>query len=180
MDLLLFSERSIWTMVHGIALGGGALMALFAALYSLHAMGADGVPDAEMRRQARKLAQLTVAIAVLLWLTVLVGTYISFPPYRATPPEGLLDLAQYPRSLIRSNPDTSWLHSFGMEIKEHIPWIAAMLATAVAFVAVRYRAQLLRDRVLRRMATTLLAVCFLLVSFVSILGVFINKVAPLE
>lgn len=180
MDLLLFSERSIWTMVHGIALGGGALMALFAALYSLHAMGADGVPDAEMLRQARKLAQLTVAIAVLLWLTVLVGTYISFPPYRATPPEGLLDLSRYPRALIRSSPDTSWLHSFGMEIKEHVPWIAAMLATAVAFVAARYRVQLLRDRVLRRMATALLAICFLLVSFVSLLGVFINKVAPLE
>mgnify|MGYP000302119009 CR=1 FL=1 len=70
MDLLLFSERSIWTMVHGIALGGGALMALFAALYSLHAMGTDGVSDAEMGRQARKLAQLTVIIAILLWLTV--------------------------------------------------------------------------------------------------------------
>ncbi len=180
MDLLLFSERSIWTMVHGIALGGGALMALFAALYSLHAMGTDRVSDAEILRQARKLAQLTVIIAILLWLTVLVGTYISFPPYRATPPEGLLDLSQYPRALIRSHPDTSWLHSFGMEIKEHVPWIAAMLATAVAFVAVRYRAQLLRDGALRRVATTLLAICFLLVSFVSLLGVFINKVAPLE
>jgi hypothetical protein len=67
-----------------------------------------------------------------------------------------------------------------MEIKEHVPWIAAMLATAVAFVAVRYRAQLLRDGALRRVATTLLAICFLLVSFVSLLGVFINKVAPLE
>jgi hypothetical protein len=30
------------------------------------------------------------------------------------------------------------------------------------------------------MATTLLAICFMLVSFVAILGVFINKVAPLE
>ena len=25
---MLFSERSIWTMVHGIALGGGALLGL--------------------------------------------------------------------------------------------------------------------------------------------------------
>lgn len=180
MDLLLFSERSIWTMVHGIVLGGGALMALFAALYSLHAMGTDGVSDAELLRQARKLAQLTVVIAVLLWLTVLVGTYISFPPYRATPPEGLLDLSRYPRALIRSNPETSWLHSFGMEIKEHVPWIAAMLATAVAFVAVRFQTHLLRDGSLRRMATLLLALCFVLVSLVSLLGVFINKVAPLE
>ena len=27
--------------------------------------------------------------AALLWLTVIVGTYIVFPPYRATPPAGV-------------------------------------------------------------------------------------------
>ena len=35
MDTLLFSERSIWTMLHGIVLGGGAMMGLAAALYTL-------------------------------------------------------------------------------------------------------------------------------------------------
>ena len=30
-----------------------------------------------------------------------------------------------------------------MEIKEHIPWIAAMLATAAAFIATRYRSKFL-------------------------------------
>jgi hypothetical protein len=30
---MLFSERSIWTMVHGIGLGGGALVGLAAALF---------------------------------------------------------------------------------------------------------------------------------------------------
>jgi hypothetical protein len=55
-----------------------------------------------------------------------------------------------------------------------------MLATAVAFGGVRYRSTLLRDAQLRSMTTALLAICFLLVSFVALLGVFINKVAPLE
>jgi hypothetical protein len=113
-------------------------------------------------------------------LTVVVGTYVNFPPYRATPPEGLSDLSQFPRSLIQSNPQTVWLHSFAMEIKEHVPWIAAMLATAVAFVAARYRSQLLSDAHIRRSAQLLLAICFILVAAVSLLGVFINKVAPLE
>jgi hypothetical protein len=67
-----------------------------------------------------------------------------------------------------------------MEIKEHVPWIAAMLATAVAFVATRYRSKLLTDMRLNDMATTLLAICFLLASTVGVLGIFINKVAPLE
>ena len=30
MDSRLFSERGIWTMIHGIVLGGGALLALAA------------------------------------------------------------------------------------------------------------------------------------------------------
>ncbi|MEX2283432.1 MAG: hypothetical protein WEE89_13195 [Gemmatimonadota bacterium] len=118
--------------------------------------------------------------AAALWVTVLIGTYVNFPPYRATPPDGLTDLSQYPRSLIQSNPETVWLHSFAMEIKEHVPWIAAMLATAAAFVARRYRAKLLTDTRLNGMATTLLAICFMLASIVGLLGIFINKIAPLE
>lgn len=180
MDTQLFTERSIWTMIHGIVLGGGALMALSAALFSLRAMRTENASDAVSLNQSRYLVWLTLFTAVLLWLTVLIGTYITFPPYRATPPAGLTDLSSYPRSLIQSNPGTTWLHSFAMETKEHMPWIAAMLSTAVAFIGARYRSQLLSDAQLNRMVTTLLAICFLLVSFVAILGVFINKVAPLE
>jgi hypothetical protein len=180
MDTHLFTARSLWTMIHGIGLAGGALMGLAAALFSLRAMRTGGASDVAAQDQSRYLAWLLVFVAVALWLTVLIGTYINFPPYRATPPEGLTDLSQYPRSLIQSNPGTVWLHAFAMEIKEHVPWIAAMLATAVAFVAVRYRSTLLSDARLRGMATTILAICFALVSVVGLLGVFINKVAPLE
>lgn len=176
----LFSDRSVWTMIHGIVLGGGALMALATALFSLHAMrSADGLHTAAPY-QSRSLAWLVVFAAVTLWLTVIIGTFVSFPDYRATPPDGVTDLSQYPRSLLRSNPGTVWLHAFAMEIKEHVPWIAAMMATAVAFVAVRYRAKLLTDMRLNRMATTLLGICFALASIVGVLGIFINKVAPLE
>ena len=180
MDTSSFSERSIWTMLHGIVLGGGALLGLSAALFALATMRVPQAMDAATHPQERQLGWLTTFVAVALWLTVLVGTYASFPPYRATPPEGITDLARYPRSLLQSNPDTAWLHSFGMEIKEHVPWIAAMLATAVAFVGMRDRSRLPRDGSVRRMAIALLAICFVLVSVVSLLGVFINKVAPLE
>jgi hypothetical protein len=180
MDTLLFTERSIWTMIHGIVLGGGVLMTLSASLFSLHAMRTENASDPVPRKQSRHLAWLLVATALMLWLTVLIGTYVNFPPYRTTPPEGVTDLSRYPRSLIQSDPDTAWLHSFAMEIKEHLPWIAAMLATAVAFIGVRDRPRLLTDAKLNGMATTLLAICLVLVSFVAVLGVFINKVAPLE
>ena len=180
MDTALFTGRSIWTMLHGIVLGGGALLGLAAALFALMTVRAPLVADAATDRQARYVGWLVTFVAVALWLTVIVGTYVSFPSYRVTPPEGLTDLARYPRSLLQSRAGTAWLHSFAMEIKEHVPWIAAMLATAVAFVGMRDQPRLLRDGPVRRIAFTLLAICFALVSVVSLLGVFINKVAPLE
>ena len=118
--------------------------------------------------------------AATLWLAVIVGTYVIFPLYRATPPQGTTDLAMYPRALLLGNPETAWLHAFGMEIKEHVPFIAAMLATAVAFVAVRSPARLVGDARTRRMGLTLLSLCLMLVAAAGLLGVFINKVAPLE
>jgi hypothetical protein len=116
----------------------------------------------------------------MLWLTVIIGTYIIFPPYRATPPPGTADLSQFPRALVLADPSTAWLHAFAMEIKEHVPWIASMLTTAVAFTAVRYPRAVLRDRPLRKMVLTLLAIAFALVAGISLLGVFVNKVAPLD
>lgn len=176
---MLFSADSLWTMLHGIVLGGGALMGMAAALFCLHFMAAR--PGAQPSAgQSAAVAGLLVLVAVLLWLTVIGGTYIVFPPYRVTPPPGTTDLSEFPRALILSNPDTAWLHSFAMESKEHVPFIVAMLATSAAFVARRHRTSLLEDAPLRRMVFTLTAICFVLASYIALLGVFINKVAPLE
>jgi len=176
----LFSVPSISTMMHGIVFGGGALMALFAALCLLYASGLAHPSDTIRTGPSRTVAFLTVAAAVALWMTVIGGTYFVFPPYRVTPPEGVAALAAYPRAFILSDPSTAWLHSFGMEIKEHVPWIAAMLMTSVAFVATRHRDRLWKDAEVRGITMALLAICFGLVSFVSLLGVFVNKVAPVQ
>jgi hypothetical protein len=178
--MLLFSERSLWTMVHGIVLGGGAMMALAAALFAIYIMRPVQPGDVGPISPTRAFSVLTTVVAFALWMTVIVGTYIVFPPYRATPPEGTSDLTNYPRSLILSDPETTWLHAFAMETKEHVPFIAAMLATAVAFVAWRYGPTLMRNSGLRRMTATLLLICIGIVSYISLLGVFVNKVAPLE
>jgi hypothetical protein len=180
METMLFTADSLWTMVHGIVLGGGAMLGLFAALFSMRTLAFNAGEGPGAERQARELGWLLVTLAVVLWLAVIVGTYIVFPPYRATPPEGLADLSQYPRALIRATPGLGWLHSYAMETKEHVPWIAAMLATAASFISIRYRTAALRDLQLRNITMALLAICFVLVSYVSLLGVFVNKAAPLD
>jgi hypothetical protein len=180
MDLPLFSYDSILTMFHGLGSGGGALLTLFAALFALWTMRTDGTVDAGVERRSRNLRWLIVLATLLVWGAVIGGTYLVFPPYRATPPEGLTDLGAYPRSFLQSDPDTTWLHSFAMETKEHVPWIAAMLATAVAFVAARYKSLLLSDRRINRMATIGVTICLVLAACAALLGTFVNKVAPLE
>src|SRR3990172_4428575 len=94
-DSMLFTDRSIWTMVHGIGLGGAALMGLAAALFHLYAARLSAVSD-DSPTASRPFAAVTVFTAAMLWLTVIVGTYIIFPPYRATPPEGATDLSEFP------------------------------------------------------------------------------------
>lgn len=180
MEVYLFTDRSLWTMLHGIVLSGGALMALAAAVFALRTIRAATASETVAQVQALHLVWLTTFIAIMLWLTVLVGTYVVFPPYRADPPEGATDLSMYPRAFLRSNEATAWLHSFAMETKEHVPWIAAMLATAVAFVSARYKIRMLSDARLNAFATWFLAIALILVAYVALLGVFINKVAPLH
>jgi len=176
---MLFTARSLVTMAHGLVFGGGALLALAALLFSLAFLAHPERPEAAAA-QARTISRLAVVAAVFIWVAIIGGTYLVFPPYRATPPEGLTDLAAYPRSFLLASPGTAWLHAFAMETKEHVPWMAGMLATAVAFVGVRYRSAFLTDRGLRGRATALATLCFLLVAWTSLLGVLVNKVAPLE
>jgi hypothetical protein len=178
--MYLFTDRSLVTMAHGIVFGGAALMGLAAALFYLYAAARQPGEGAAPPGGPRSLSRLLVLTAAALWLAVLSGTYAVFPPYRATPPAGATDLSAYPRALVLANPATAWLHAFAMEIKEHAPWIAAMLATSVAFVSVRYRSWMVADPALRRMASVLLAVALALVSLVSLLGIFVNKAAPLQ
>lgn len=178
---MLFSFDSLATMFHGIAAGGLALMGLFAALFWLYATrSAAGGAHAADSAPYRAFGMLTVLVAAALWVTVLGGTYIVFPTYRVPPPEGVTALVDYPRAYLLSDTGTAWLHSFAMESKEHMPWIASMLATSVAFVATRGRRRLWDDPAMRSMSVTLLAAVFGLVAFIALLGVLVNKVAPVQ
>lgn len=151
------------------------MIAMAAAWFALRTM-----PGSANEDDMRPVSRLLVFVAVLLWASVLTGTFRVFPQYRVAPPEGLTDLAAYPRALLLAGQDTRWLHAFAMEIKEHAPWIAAMLATATAFVVTRYRATLAGDSRLRGMVSAALAISFALAAVAAVLGTLINKVAPLE
>jgi len=118
------------------------------------------------------------------WLTVISGTFIAYPWYRAVPTEGIDRAVQsdalrdFPRYWLLASDKTAEWHKFGMEWKEHVAWIAPFLATAVAFAVLYYGAQLVRRGEIRRAAIIFFTLAFLAAGVAGLFGAFITKAAP--
>jgi hypothetical protein len=110
-------------------------------------------------------------MAVVAWLTVMTGSYIVYPWYRDPAPTS-------PKSVLLSNPSTADWHEFGMEWKEHIAWIAPMVATAVAFAVTYYGTSLIRHQGVRKALMIFFTVAFVVAGVAGAFGAFITKAAP--
>ena len=101
----------------------------------------------------------------------------------ATPVGGasLEDLELYAKRARRTlaDPTKAEWHNFGMEWKEHVAWIAPILATAVAFVVLYYGVRLAREQGMRRVLMALFVLAFAAAAVAGLFGAFINKVAPI-
>lgn len=173
------TSREFWTVLHGMIFGALFLLAFAGGLAGLYSLRTELVTIAGIRERMHRLLAGTWLMALVAWITVVEGTYIVYPWYRAKPPAGA-PLAEYPRSLILSNPATRGWHNFGMEWKEHVAWFAPILATAVAFVVTRYGAQLAENARLRRALILMFVMAFAAAGVAGLFGAFINKVAPIR
>ncbi len=171
--------RELWTVLHGMVFGALFLLAFAGGLAGLYSLRPELVTVLGIRERLHRLVAGTWLMAIVAWITVLSGTYIVYPWYRAKPPAGA-DLAGYPRALILSNPLTQGWHNFGMEWKEHVAWFAPILATAVAFVVAHYGTQLAEESRLRRTLLGVFVVAFAAAGLAGLFGAFINKVAPIR
>ncbi|HEX2972221.1 MAG TPA: hypothetical protein VHP11_07800 [Tepidisphaeraceae bacterium] len=174
------SQRELWTVVHGMLLGAVFLLAFAGGLAELLSLRSDYETPRGMLKSQRRLVSGTWIMALIAWLTVITGTYIVYPWYRAKVPAGAESLLEYPRSYLLTDPNRAAWHTFGMEWKEHVSWIAPILATAVAFVASRYRQRLGEDKLLRRALMVLFTIAFVCAGVGGVFGAFINKVAPIR
>jgi hypothetical protein len=160
-----------------LAFAGG-----LAGIYSLRPqlLTAEGISE-----RIPRLRWGTIVMAVLVWLTVIVGTFVVYPAYRAKPAEGIdttvqsEQLRQYPRYWLLANEETAPFHDFGMEWKEHVAWISPFLATAVAYAITRYGKQLTNNRPARNMIIALFILSFAVAGIAGALGALITKAAPL-
>ncbi len=107
-------------------------------------------------------------MAAIAWVTVITGTWIVYPWYRE-------DVPTSPRSVLLENSDTADWHEFAFEWKEHIAWLAPMLATAAAFTVFYYRADLIKNQTARKVAMGLFIAAFAIAAIAGILGALVTK-----
>ncbi|HTB68592.1 MAG TPA: hypothetical protein VK727_20400 [Steroidobacteraceae bacterium] len=172
--------RDAVTVVHGMFFGALLLLAFTGAGMGLYAVSAPVGRWNVTPAQQRWLSLYIALMALLAWLTVLLGAYAVYPWYRAHPPAGLTDLSGYPQRLLMSSPGTAQWHDLGMEWKEHIAWFAPMSLTAAAYLVARYGAHLHVLRPVRRALIGLLALAFLSAGVAGFFGAMLNKYAPVR
>lgn len=178
------TEREIYTVLHGLVLGTLFLLAFGGGLAGLWSLRERLLTTEGLQERSPRLLIGTWVMAIVAWLTVLTGTFIAYPWYRAKPPEGVdvTDpglLADYPRLLLLAQEKTAGWHELGMEWKEHVAWIAPFLATAVAFAVLYYGVQLARRDEIRKAAIVFFVLAFAAAGVAGLFGAFITKVAPI-
>jgi hypothetical protein len=168
----------MWGVIHGLVLGTLFLLSFAGGLAGLYSLRREYLTEVGLHERLRRLDWGTTGMAVAAWLTVITGTWIVYPWYRAAPPEGTTDLEAFPRYFLLASEATAGWHEFGMEWKEHVAWMAPILATAVAFVVWRHGRDLAEDPALRRAVISLFVVAFAAAAVAGLYGAFITKAAP--
>lgn len=178
------TDRVLWALVHGMVFGTVYLLASVDGLIGLYGLRPQLVTSGNIEERLRRLRWGIILSTALVWLMVIVGTYVIYPWYRARPPDTVDTAAQseqlreYPYYWLLANESTADWHAFGMVWKEHVAWIAPLLATAVAFAVVRHGAYLAIHNDARKMVITLFLISFAIVVIAGLLGALITKIAP--
>ncbi|HEY1685481.1 MAG TPA: hypothetical protein VGG19_12015 [Tepidisphaeraceae bacterium] len=176
------TSRELWTALHGMFFGGLFLILFSGLIITLWGLDSESFTQLGIRRRLRVLRVCSCALALLAWFTVIAGTYVVYPWYRAKPPQGTTGsaLMHYPRSLLLYRPQTADWHELGMEWKEHIAWLTPILATSAAVVLNAHGRRVSRDRQLRRTVLAFYSICFFCAVVAGVFGALINKAAPIR
>lgn len=173
------TNRELWALIHGMLVGGGFLLAFAGGLAAIYNLRPELVTVAGIRDRVSQLKLGTIGMALVAWIAVITGTWIVYPWYRAAAPKGA-DLTLYPKAFLIANARLAEYHNFGMEWKEHVAWLAPILATAVAYIVWKYGPALARNDRLRHTVTVLFCLAFAAAAAAGMFGALITKAAPIH
>jgi hypothetical protein len=174
------TTHDFWTVVHGMGFGALFMLAFSGAIGEVYHLSTGGASYQQTDRDRTMLNLYLIAMVALAWLTVFSGEYIVYPWYRAVPPAGTTDLAEYPRRLLLASGKTSEWHNVGMEWKEHVAWLAPIAMTMVAYVTMKYGRALMRPRGMRTAVLGFVVAAFVATGVAGAFGAFLNKYAPVR
>jgi hypothetical protein len=174
------SMREGWTVLHGMLFGAAFLLAFAGGFAGLYSLRPEWVTVAGIQERMFRLKTGLWVMAGVAWATVITGSYVVYPWYRAKPPEGTTDLTAFPRYFLLANEATAKWHEFGMEWKEHVGWLAPIAATVVAFAVTYYGPALAKKVGERRALMVFFVAAFATAAIAGIFGAFINKIAPIR
>jgi hypothetical protein len=172
------STRDLWTVLHGMGFGALFMLAFSGAIAELYRLSTPG--GTASGRERSLLTFHLAAMVILAWFTVFSGAYIVYPWYRAVPPAGTTDLAEYPRRLLLASGKTSEWHNIGMEWKEHVAWLAPIAITMVAYVTMKYGRTVTTLRPMRMAVLGFTVAAFVATGIAGAFGAFLNKYAPVR
>jgi integral membrane sensor domain MASE1 len=167
------TDREIWAIVHGLAIGGPFLLAFSGSLVLLVGLRAEHLTAEGIRGRVTQLRLGTTAMAGMGWAIVLIGTWVLLPWYREDTPSS-------PQSILLADPSTSQWHEFADVWKTHVAYMAPMLATAAAVLVRHYGRELARERTARNVVLALLLGAFAVASLAAIIGSLVTRAAPLR
>lgn len=170
---MALNNRELWALIHGMGFGALFLLAFSGALAGFYSLRPELVTSAGVTERIKRLKIGVSAMAVASWGTVITGTWIIYPWYRAKVPES-------PKSMLLASDKTAKWHEFGMEWKEHVAWISPMLATVAAFIVLYYGVDLIKNDRARKIAMTLLILAFATAAVAGLFGALITKIAPVK
>jgi hypothetical protein len=174
------STHDLMTVLHGMGFGALFMLAFSGALAELYRVSGPGAVTLVSTREQSLLTFYLAAMVILAWFTVFSGAYIVYPWYRAVPPAGVADLADFPRRLLLSSGKTSEWHNVGMEWKEHVSWLAPIAITMVAYVTMKYGRAITQHRNMRIAVLGFALAAFVATGVAGAFGAFLNKYAPVR
>ena len=174
------SSNESLTVLHGMLFGAMFLLAFAGGLAGLYSLRPEWVTVTGIQERLTRMKVGMWSMAAIAWATVITGSLVIYPWYRANPPKGTVDLTNFPKALLLANPNTAAWHNFGMEWKEHVGWLAPIAATVVAYAVTYYGPTLSKKVGERRALMIFFVVAFLTAAAAGMFGAFINKVAPIR
>jgi hypothetical protein len=185
------TSRETWAVIHGLILGTLFLLAFGGALAGMWSLRPGLLTTKGIQERMKRLYVGLGAMAAIAWATVITGTWIVYPWYRAKLAGAdfakckgleLPNSVCSPRDFLLSNVvgDTEKWHEFGMEWKEHVAWAAPILATSVFLLVLYYGPRIIARPWLRTAIIVMLVGAFGAAVVGGAFGAFINKVAPIS